>query len=121
MSSAGSAILGRKAGSPSRPAIDLEHLDRVTLGQEDLKRQVLALFVRQANEQVAGIRAAATLEARSVAAHTLVGSARGVGAFSVAYVASEIERSRGPIEGRLKALERATEAARAFITNYLAH
>ncbi len=86
----------------------------------DLQKQVLRLFLRQSSECVERIKATAGLVERSEAAHLLVGSARGVGAFSVAYIASEIELARGPVTGRLIALDRATEAARFFIADFLA-
>ena len=48
------------------------------------------------------------------------GNGPGIGAFSVAYIAGEIEGAKGPIVGRLKALEGAIAAARYFIQDFLA-
>ncbi len=106
-------------GLGRRPAIDREHLRQQTLGNAELERSVLRLFARQAGDCVTRIRAAETLDARAEAAHLLLGSARGVGAFSVAHVAAEIERSKGPVAGRLLALDRAVEEARLAIADLL--
>lgn len=102
-----------------RLPIDVDHLRRQTSGNADLQKQVLRLFLKQASECVGRIKTAGGIVERSEAAHTLVGSARGVGAFSIAYIASEIELARGPVTGRLIALDRAAEAARAFILDFL--
>src|SRR5690554_6107485 len=91
----------RKLDARRRPAIDLDHLSRQTLGDEELQRRILTLFSKQSRDQVARVKGAASLKERSEAAHTLVGSARGVGAFTVAHIASEIELSQAPVEGRL--------------------
>jgi len=102
-----------------RPAIDLDHLDRQTFGNYELQREVLRLFVKQLAEQLALLSGPDDLGVRREAAHTLAGAALGVGAFSVAAIASEIERARGPVVGRLKALEAAAKAARHFIADFL--
>jgi HPt (histidine-containing phosphotransfer) domain-containing protein len=100
--------------------IDLDHLLSQTLGDPDLQRTVLRLFIRQVGECIAGIRAAETVTARSEAAHMLVGAARAVGAFPVARIAGEIEVAKGPVAGRLAALEHAADQVRAFIAGVLA-
>jgi len=115
-----SATLAKGMSGERRPPIDLDHLNRQTLGNRQLQREVLRLFMRHADEQIELVKAAATLTERREAAHGIVGSARGVGAFSVAYVASEIELAKGPIEGRLRALFAAVESARFFIMDFLA-
>ena len=112
--------LGVKRGRPDKPPIDVAHLKAQTMGNRDLEKQVLRLFLRKSGECIERIKAAADTADRSEAAHTLVGSARAVGAFSVAYIASEIERSKAPVTGRLIALDRAIEAARFVIADILA-
>jgi HPt (histidine-containing phosphotransfer) domain-containing protein len=109
---------GRR-GTRIKPPIDLAHLDAQTMGNHDLRNQVLRLFLRQAEEQIGRIRSVDDIEARREAAHALVGAARGVGAFSVAYIASEIELSKGPVTGRLIALDRAFASARFVIADLL--
>lgn len=110
----------RKLDARRRPAIDLDHLARQTLGDQALQRQVLSLFSQQSRDQVTRLKGATSLRERSEAAHALVGAARGVGAFSVAYIASEIELSQGPVEGRLRALDKSVQSARDFIADFLA-
>ena len=48
-----------------------------------------------------------------------LGAARNVGAFSIAHIAGEIELAKGPVTGRLVALERAAKQARFAITDAL--
>ncbi|MBZ0228252.1 MAG: Hpt domain-containing protein [Bauldia sp.] len=110
----------RKLDRSRRPAIDLDHLDRQTLGDHALRTEVLRLFLQQCDKQVVRLKQAEDPGERREAAHALVGSARGIGAFSVAYIASEIELARGPVTGRLEALEAAAAAARDFIADFLA-
>jgi HPt (histidine-containing phosphotransfer) domain-containing protein len=75
--------------APDDGPIDTEHLKRMTLGDADLKREVLAMFAAQA---VSLIGALASLPADAEAlAHTLNGSARAVGAFRVADAAESLE------------------------------
>ena len=112
--------VARKLGARRRIAIDLDHLRRQTMGDEVLQRQVLGLFSRQSRDQIKRLKAATSLRERCEAAHALVGAANGVGAFSVATIAREIELSQGPVEGRLKALDRAVQSARDFIADFLA-
>src|ERR1700719_2584527 len=75
--------------SGERP-IDLVHLARMTLGDRGLEREVLQLFDRQATVLVSRMRASPPGSVTSVA-HTLKGSARGVGAWRVAAAAEAVE------------------------------
>ena len=106
------------ADAHRRLPIDLNHLHSQTLGNRQLQKEVLQLFLRHSGEQIDRLKSAASLDERRAAAHMLVGSARGIGAFSVAYIAREIELAQGPVVGRLKALEAAVDAARYFIRDY---
>lgn len=103
-----------------RLPIDLNHLHSQTFGDRKLQLEVLKIFLRHSAEQVERLKEAISADERREAAHALVGSARGVGAFSVAYIAAEIELSRGPIVGRLRALDAAINAAHGFIRDFLA-
>ena len=100
--------------------IDLNHLHRQTMGDRHLQHEVLRLFLRHSAEQIRRLRTAESVEERRETAHSLVGSAKGIGAFAMAAIASEIEGARGPVVGRMKALEAAAEAARFFIQDFLA-
>src|SRR5262245_52309406 len=78
--------------APGEPVIDLAHLARMTLGERDLEREVLDLFDRQAGMLLSRM---ACEPPRVVAAHahTLSGSARGIGAWRVAEAAASVERA----------------------------
>ena len=102
------------------PAIDHAHLARMTFGDRGLERELLELFDRQAAILLARMR---TADAASVAAlaHTLKGSALGVGASLVAQAAAAVEQAsdaaeRSPAVDRLAA---AVTAARACIATSL--
>jgi HPt (histidine-containing phosphotransfer) domain-containing protein len=77
--------------------IDEEHLARMTLGDRTLERELLQIFVRQTATIFNGItgRDAAAIAA---VAHTMIGSARGIGAWRMAKAAEQLERAAG--EGR---------------------
>ena len=74
-------------------AIDTEHLSRMTLGELSLQREVLALFDRQADILLPRIRRG-TPAVAVASAHTLKGSAVGIGAFKVARAAEAVEQAR---------------------------
>lgn len=78
-------------------AIDEDHLGRMTLGDRRLEREVLELFLRQSTimlDRVVG----ADRPLAAAAAHTLKGSARGIGAWRVARAAELLEQAAG-LEG----------------------
>jgi HPt (histidine-containing phosphotransfer) domain-containing protein len=77
---------------PPGPAIDTSHLARMTLGERSLEREVLALFDRQADMLLPRIRGGAPALA-AASAHTLKGSASGIGAFRVARAAQAVEQA----------------------------
>jgi HPt (histidine-containing phosphotransfer) domain-containing protein len=90
------------ASSPSTPAagdrrpvaIDEDHLARMTLGDRRLEREVLEIFVRQ-NILMLNRIVAAEPALAAAAAHTLKGSARGIGAWRVARAAELLEQAAG--------------------------
>lgn len=75
-----------------RHAIDEEHLERMTLGDRGLEREVLQIFVRQ-SAMMLGRISSGQPSAVATAAHTLVGSARGIGAWRVAGAAERLEHA----------------------------
>jgi HPt (histidine-containing phosphotransfer) domain-containing protein len=97
--------------SPVDRAIDLEHLSRMTLGERELEREVLRLFERQADMLVVRMRDAAP-SAIAAYAHTLKGSAQGIGAWQVAQAADEVETSAHAADptGMARAMTRLTLA-----------
>ncbi len=77
---------------PGDRPIDLVHLSRMTLGDRALERDVLALFERQIGFLMERIETA-TAPVAAAAAHTLKGSAQGIGAFALANAASQVEQA----------------------------
>jgi hypothetical protein len=89
-------VIDRPAASRSGadgPVIDTEHLSRMTLGELSLRREVLALFDRQADILLPRIRQG-TPPMAAASAHTLKGSAVGIGAFKVARAVEEVEQAQ---------------------------
>lgn len=72
-------------------AIDRQHLQRMTSGDRRLEQEVLHLFDRQAALLVARMRGS-NVRAIGALAHTLKGSAAGIGAGQVAVAAEAAER-----------------------------
>jgi HPt (histidine-containing phosphotransfer) domain-containing protein len=109
--------------APVEAAIDLEHLARMTLGERGLEAEVLTLFERQAAVLIAHMREA-TPQAVAAFAHTLKGSARGIGAWRVAGAADAVELAAaradaGELAGAVARLAAAVEEARAVIAERL--
>jgi hypothetical protein len=95
------------SSSPPEPAIDLAHLARMTLGEKSLEAEVLGLFDRQAGILLERMRNAPPAAAGAFA-HTLKGSAQGIGAWHVAEAAAAVERAahEGDAASLLDALDR---------------
>jgi HPt (histidine-containing phosphotransfer) domain-containing protein len=106
--------------APDDRPIDLVHLARATLGDRSLEREVLQLFDRQSMLLIARMRAA-TSDGVLMLAHTMKGSARGIGAWRVARAAEAVELAEGsPQAGdALERLAAAAEEARAVIADLL--
>jgi HPt (histidine-containing phosphotransfer) domain-containing protein len=114
--------LERIAWMPSPPLapddgpIDTEHLRRMTLGDESLAQEALAMFSAQTVGLVAAL---AALPANAGAlAHKLKGSARAIGAFAVADAAGRLEaalHSGGNPHPALSDLNDAVAGARAAV------
>ena len=85
--------------APMPTAIDETHLGRMTLGDRRLEREVLELFLRQTAIMLDRIVGAEPPLA-AAAAHTLKGSARGIGAWRVAHAAEILETAAGSTEAR---------------------
>src|SRR5882757_2935722 len=106
--------------SDDRP-IDLVHLARTTLGDRSLEREVLQLFDRQSSLLIARMRTAAPAGVVTLA-HTLKGSARGIGAWRVARAAEALELAGArdtEIGNALDRLNAASEEARGAIADLL--
>jgi HPt (histidine-containing phosphotransfer) domain-containing protein len=77
---------------PADSAIDRAHLTRMTFGEASLQREVLQLFDRQADMLLARM-AGETPKIAAALAHTLKGSAQGIGAHQVAQAAEAVEQA----------------------------
>jgi HPt (histidine-containing phosphotransfer) domain-containing protein len=115
-------------GSKPTPAsversIDLVHLARMTLGDRGLEREVLQLFDRQSTMLLARLRQGPPATAAALA-HTIKGSARGIGAGRVACAAEAVEAatatgSEAALGAAVDRLGAATDEARAMIAELL--
>ncbi len=112
---------------PGRPesVIDEDHLGRMTLGDRSLEREVLEIFARQTTLSLSRLAGAEPARAAAVA-HTLKGSARGVGAWRVARAAERLEQvasEKGDdeaLQGAIAQLEAASIEVREAIGARLA-
>ena len=103
----------------SSPEIDHDHLRRYTMGDQQLELEVLHLFAGELPKTIGSLREARTEMDWKVAAHTLKGSARAVGAWRVAAAAVAAEKSPGIVYdpvGKAEALAACETAATGAIT-----
>jgi HPt (histidine-containing phosphotransfer) domain-containing protein len=106
------------------PVIDRAHLARMTLGDKSLEAEVLTLFERQTGILLARMQQLPS-QAAGAFAHTLKGSARGIGAWRVADAAEAVERAAAgtraaDLADALDRLARAIDETRTTITDLLA-
>jgi HPt (histidine-containing phosphotransfer) domain-containing protein len=102
--------------------IDRGHLARMTFGDRSLEREVLGLFDRQATILIERMRGGEPAAVASLA-HTLKGSAAGIGADRVARTAGAAEMAAGLTAAEcsqaIDQLAQAVEEARALIAQLL--
>jgi HPt (histidine-containing phosphotransfer) domain-containing protein len=114
--------LAIQASDAGNGTIDRGHLARMTFGDRSLEREVLALFDRQAELLIARMRGGGPA-AIATLAHTLKGSAAGIGASRVAQSARAAEVAAGlsPPEcvAAVDRLAAAVDEARALIAQLL--
>jgi HPt (histidine-containing phosphotransfer) domain-containing protein len=113
------AAATRLVATAEDPPIDRTHLFRMTLGDHALEREVLALFDRQTDMLIERMR---EVDPSCVAAlaHTLKGSARGVGAWPMARAAEAVEAAPpAGLAPAVVALAAAAGEARAAIAEIL--
>lgn len=89
--------------------IDLEHLARQTMSDADLQRDILLIFRDQVASKLDGLDVASPdLKAQ---AHSIKGSAKGIGAFEVAEFAELLEKGEGDMAEQIARLKNAVHAA----------
>ena len=115
------AVLMRDFTSDSA-AIDRGHLARMTFGDRSLEREVLELFDRQAAMLIERMRGGEPATVASLA-HTLKGSAAGIGASHVARTADAAEIAAGRTAAEcslaIDRLAQAVDEARSLIAQLL--
>lgn len=113
--------MGKRAGivaGGEAPVIDRAHLCRMTAGAGELERELLALFDTQC--AVLMERMVECPATRSTLAHTLKGSALGIGAMRVAQAAAAVESGKEHQTAALMLLNAAVQEARRAIARLLA-
>lgn len=104
------------AGRP----IDLVHLSKYTLGNRSLENELLGLFRTQADVYLARLDGAADETEWKNAAHSLKGSARGLGAWVLAELAEEAEKTAlAARDGVMARIREAVLSVNAFIDSFM--
>ena len=80
--------------------IDWDHLEKYVVGDDALRDEILTIFVEQAGKLMAQFDADQTDEGWKTTAHTLKGSARGVGAWDLGALCEEAEDVIGEVPGK---------------------
>jgi HPt (histidine-containing phosphotransfer) domain-containing protein len=122
MAQAAVKIFEQEVGAFDSAVLDRAHLARMTFNDRSLEREVLQLFDRQAEmlmERICGSEPAAV----ATLAHTLKGSASGIGACCVARAAAAAEMVAGSspadCERAIKQLAQAVDETRTRISTLL--
>jgi hypothetical protein len=121
METTADAVAPTDAPPPVEAVIDLDHLARMTLGERSLEAEVLTLFDQQATVLLTHMRGAPPAAAAAFA-HTLKGSARGIGAWRVAAAADGVEMlaarsGAAGVAGAVTRLSAAVAEAKAAIAD----
>ncbi len=110
---------GAAATGGHSSAIDRAHLARMTFGDDKLERELLELFDRQAVMLIARMRVGEPAAVKPLA-HTLKGSATGIGAGEVARAAEAAEQAvASECSAAVDRLALAVADARALIAELL--
>lgn len=104
--------------------VDLVHLAKQCLGDENLELEVLRLFDNTVKDYFARLKLATSFDVIAMTLHSLKGAAAGVGAWSIADLAKQMEhemRSGRPLsQERVDDLGLVVEDVRSFIARMLA-
>ena len=92
-------------------AIDFNHLDAYTAGDQDLIREVLRLFKGQISQLITSMPDIENAKTWRDTAHGIKGAARGIGAWAAAEAAADIEKvDFSDAQARFASLARLSEA-----------
>ena len=100
-----------KAAGTDKP-LDLVHLTRQTMGDRELEREVLGIFLSHCDDYIKEFKNAPDANCRKQVAHRIKGSARGLGAWELA---EQAELAESPDYRDFKALETAAFRVSAYI------
>ena len=107
----------------SRRPIDLVHLAKQCLGDENLEREILRLFDTSLVTYLERLRLASSFDDLAINLHSIKGAAAGVGAWTIADLAKAMEqemRDGRPLTAeKIDDLGMAIEEARSFISQIL--
>ena len=109
----------RRNKRPCVRPVDLVHLARQSLGDRELELEILSMFRSQSQLYIGRLTHATTADERKMAAHTILGSARGIGAWRVAEEAEKLQALAGHASNPSE-LRRTLEEANEFISEILA-
>jgi len=76
-------------------AVDFDHLRTYTGGDAEVERDVLRLFVEHSRDMLRALEMAGDERSWKDAAHSLKGSARGIGAWRIAELSERAEKLAG--------------------------
>jgi len=115
------SLLAEFSPAQTKSVIDEDHLHRMTLGDASLEREVLEIFARQTVLTCNRLAGAEPARAAAIA-HTIKGSARGIGAWHVATAAERVEQaaSSGGSNEAVSAAIGQLEAASAEVRDAIA-
>jgi HPt (histidine-containing phosphotransfer) domain-containing protein len=113
---------GNKGAVLATGPIDLTHLRRFTLGDKSLELEILGLFIEQVPVTLESLKSALTDQDWRMAAHTLKGSSRAVGAWRLAKLSERAESLGGPSDHAacalvLREIEEAAAEAHAQVAS----
>ncbi len=115
------SMVASPAIAARQPPIDMAHLAQMTLGERSLEIEVLRLFDLQAELLLARMREVGP-EGVATLAHTLSGSAKGIGAWRVAAAAEAAEcavKQSAPLDPAIAGLAASVDEVRRAIAGLL--
>lgn len=113
------SIPADRARSANGP-IDFDHLAKYTLGNVSLEKELLTLFRSQADIYIERLTNAADETEWKYAAHSLKGSARGLGAWEMGALAEQAEQKGiAAQQDMLPRLDKEISQLKTFIDDFL--